>query len=169
MRILAVRCFNLNSLRGVTEIDFRDDAFSGGLFAITGPTGAGKSTILDAICLALFHRTPRLGPLSAAENELMSQHTGECWAEVEFETNGESYRARWGQKRAHSKPNGRLQPAQVELAKSDGTVLTSSISEKKLLVEQYTGLSYEQFTRSVLLAQGAFNQFLEASEKDRAC
>src|SRR5690606_27116363 len=60
MKILAIRIRNLASLEGTTEIDFtQEPLLSAGIFAITGPTGAGKSTILDALCLALYARTPR--------------------------------------------------------------------------------------------------------------
>src|SRR3546814_19248764 len=60
MKILAIRIKNLASLEGVTEIDFTQEPLcSAGIFAITGPTGAGKSTILDALCLALYAKTPR--------------------------------------------------------------------------------------------------------------
>ncbi|GAB2612270.1 AAA family ATPase [Novilysobacter erysipheiresistens] len=168
MKILSIRLKNLNSLRGENYINFRDPVFSGGLFAITGSTGAGKSTILDAITLALFHRTPRLGLISAANNELMSRHTAECMAEIEFECRGETYRARWSQRRARNKVDGTLQQPQVELAKADGTILTTSVNEKKDKTEDLTGLNYEQFTRSVLLAQGDFANFLKAPEKERA-
>jgi len=168
MKILSIRFLNLNSLRGETHIDFRDPAFAGGLFAITGPTGAGKSTILDAICLALYHGTPRLGQLTATSNELMTQHTGECWAEVEFESKGQAYRARWGQRRSRSKPGGKLQQADVYLSYGDGQLITTSISDKKVLTEEITGLSFDQFMRSVMLAQGAFAKFLEASRGERA-
>ena len=85
MRILQIRFKNLNSLAGEWAIDLTHPAFlSDGIFVITGPTGAGKTTILDAICLALYGRTPRLKTLSDSENEIMSRQTGECFAEVTF-------------------------------------------------------------------------------------
>ena len=83
MKILELRFKNLNSLYGEWNIDFTNPEYSSnGIFALTGPTGAGKSTILDAICLALYGATPRLGRITKASNEIMSQKTGECYAEV---------------------------------------------------------------------------------------
>ena len=77
MKILSVRLQNLNSLRGEWLIDFRQPPFNQtNIFAITGPTGAGKTTILDAICLALYHQTPRL-KTSPTSNELMTRNTSE--------------------------------------------------------------------------------------------
>ena len=175
MKILSLRLRNLNSLKGDTAIDFRSRAFDEGLFAITGQTGAGKTTLLDAVCLALYHRTPRLDSLGASGNPLMTEHTADCFAEVEFEARGIQYRARWSQRRARNRVEGRLQVAEVELARIDpldpagrGTILAEKVSQKDALVEELTGLDYKRFTRSVLLAQGDFSAFLHARDAERA-
>src|SRR5665647_187793 len=101
MKILQLRFKNLNSLIGEWEIDFTSPQYvSEGIFAISGPTGAGKSTILDAICLALYGRTPRLDKISVSTNEIMSRKTGECFAEVVFESQKGKFRTTWSQMKA---------------------------------------------------------------------
>lgn len=174
MRILSLRLKNLNSLKGEWKIDFSAEPFAGnGLFAITGPTGAGKTTLLDAICLALYHRTPRMSVLSQSGNELMTRHTADCLAEVEFEVKGQPYRAFWSQRRARDKAEGALQAPKVELVRIDratgeGEILTDKINDKLKQTEVLTGLDFERFTKSMLLAQGGFAAFLEANANQRA-
>lgn len=169
MKIRRLQLKNLNSLKGEWSIDFTAPPLSeSSLFAITGPTGAGKSTLLDAICLALYHETPRLGTQSKAVNDIMTRHTADCSAELEFEVRGEVYRASWSQRRARDKVDGALQSPQVELAKGDGTVITRHVSEKLKQITEITRLDFPRFTRSMLLAQGGFAAFLNANANDRA-
>lgn len=169
MRITRLRFKNLNSLKGEWSIDFTQAPFTdSSLFAITGPTGAGKSTLLDAICVALYHETPRLSSLSASANELMTRHTSDCLAEVEFEVQGQHYRAFWSQRRARDRVDGALQAPKVELATRDGRILSSQSNDKLKRIAAITGLDFARFTKSMLLAQGGFAAFLTASANERA-
>ena len=170
MRILTLRLKNLNALKGEWKIDFTQSPFiDNGLFAITGPTGAGKTTLLDAICLALYHQTPRLGPISTSNNDIMTRGTAECLAEVEFDIKGKAYRAFWSMRRARGKVDGNLQSADVELAEVEsGKILATQVRPKSEEIEKLTGLNFARFTKSMMLSQGDFAAFLNANEADRA-
>lgn len=169
MKILSIRLKNINALKGEWKIDFTKEPFNGSsLFAITGPTGAGKTTLLDAICLALYSRTPRMSSISKNSNELMTRHTADCLVEVEFAVKDQGYRAFWSQRRARDKADGALQDAKTELAYIDGRIITDKLSEKPKEVERLTGLDFQRFTQSMMLAQGGFAAFLEANANDRA-
>ena len=185
MKILAIRLKNLASLAGEQIIDFTAEPLaSAGLFAITGPTGAGKSTILDALCLALFGSTPRLDSVSPLnkvpdveaeigggdERNLLRRGCGSGYAEVDFVgVDGHRYRARWEVKRAREKVDGRLQASSQSLTDLDsGTLLASGKKrEFKELLEARLGLTLAQFTRAVLLAQSEFSAFLKADDNER--
>jgi exonuclease SbcC len=170
MKIRELRFKNLNSLYGEWSIDFTDPAYiSNGIFAITGPTGSGKSTILDALCLALYGETPRLGRVTKSTNEIMSRRTGESFAEVTFEGSGGVYRCHWSQHRARKSATGGLAESKHEIADAmTGKILESRKRETLQAVETRTGMDFNRFTRSILLAQGSFDSFLRSGSNDRA-
>ena len=172
MKILHVCFENLNSLEGHWEIDFRD---LGSLFLISGDTGAGKTTILDAICLGLYGRTPRLSTISATSNEIMTRGCAHCMSSVTFEGNdGQVYCARFMQHRAGRKSQGKLQQATRALLKlrhvgdGEGTDCGKKGGECQAEIEKCVGLGYDAFTRTILLAQGGFAEFLKSDAGTRA-
>lgn len=187
MKILGIRIKNLASLEGITEIDFTQEPLSSaGIFAITGPTGAGKSTILDALCLALYSKTPRYLQakesgieITDAQGSAISQGdvrgilrdgTGEGFAEVDFAgVDGQRYRATWRVRRARDKAEGSLQQYSIGLKNIDtNTDIPGRKNEVLETIERLVGLNFEQFTRSVLLAQGDFTAFLKAAKEEKS-
>ncbi|MGM0783698.1 MAG: AAA family ATPase [Pseudomonadota bacterium] len=187
MKILALRLANLASLPGPLELDFTAPPLcDAGLFAITGPTGAGKSTLLDALCLALYGSTPRLrqapgreAPLPDVAGEtvntadprtLLRRGTASGHAEVDFlGRDGRRYRARWAVRRARHKVDGRLQAAEQSLTDlEDERLLTTQKREFDRLLPERLGLTFDQFTRAVLLAQSEFAAFLQADDNERS-
>lgn len=186
MRILAIRIKNLASLEGKIEIDFTAPPLaSAGIFAITGPTGAGKSTLLDAICLALYAETPRY---IRAENSIditdvknstikqgdprgiLRDGTADGYAEVDFvAVDGNTYCAAWSVKRAHNRIDGNLQNYEMRLKNiSANQDIPGKKTEILDEIKRLVGLSFEQFTRSVLLAQGDFTAFLKAGKDEKS-
>lgn len=165
MKIISIKSLNINSLKGITEINFAELTKESALFSITGPTGSGKSTILDIISCALYGRTARL----KNPNDLMSRHSGEAYCEVEFEIKGKTYRSSWTQKRAHKKYDGAFQTAKMELIDlEENKILPLQSREVPKKIEELSGLDFGRFTQSMLLAQGGFDAFLKADEKERS-
>ncbi len=188
MKILSIRGENLASLHGSFAIDFEAEPLDrAGLFAITGPTGAGKSTLLDAICLALYGTTPRIEsvsgrghPVGRDDDEhsitstdpatLLRKGTAAGMAEVVFRgRDGGRYRASWSVRRARNRVDGKLQaPSRRLWNEAMEIAIGRTNTEVQKAIEDCIGLTYEQFCRSVLLAQGEFARFLLANEKERA-
>ncbi|MBS9780612.1 MAG: AAA family ATPase [Moraxellaceae bacterium] len=174
MKLLSLTLKNLNSLKGTWQIDFTNSVYQdSGIFAITGQTGAGKTTILDAICLALYGKTPRV-EISKSTNEVMTRGCYDCLAEVEIDIKGTLYRCSWTQRRARKKADGNLQDVNHTISKikqlydDAGEIIESKSSLTKKQIIEILGMDFEQFTRSVLLAQGQFAKFLTAKKDDRA-
>lgn len=170
MKILELRFKNLNSLYGEWVIDFTDSEYvSNGIFALTGPTAAGKSTILDAICLALYGATPRLGKITKSGNEIMSRQTGECYAEVLFESQAGRFRCHWEQRKARKKADCALQEQEHQIIDADtGKPMETKKSLVSGVIEEKTGMDFDRFTRSILLAQGGFDTFLKADAEQKS-
>ena len=186
MKILSIRGAGLASLAEPFEVNLSQGPLAGvGLFAITGPTGAGKSTLLDALCLALFDRTPRLASQSSVKmmdvaggeeisnndpRGILSRGRASGYAEVDFVGQDHlTYRARWSVSRARGRDNGRLQPSDLSLQRlPGGEALGDGKTRVKEEIKKALGLSFEQFTRSVLLAQGEFAAFLKAKDTERS-
>ena len=188
MKIERITVCNIASLAGTHSVDFTKDPLrTAGLFSISGATGAGKSTLLDALCLALFDQTPRLNLVGRLEEltdgerqndtrRLLRRNTPYGFAEVAFiGVDQQHWTARWSVRRSHNKPDGK--PQQVEMALYRGHIAPGGegvVAEggKKTLVKEAIvekiGLTFEQFTRAVLLAQNDFATFLKAEDRQRA-
>lgn len=183
MKILSIRIKNLASLAGEHFIDFESEPLANaGLIAIIGKTGAGKSTILDAMCLALFNQVPRLkgsdGKLVDVDgSELLTNSpltvlrrgTGHGFAELVFVAQDQKhYLARWEIKRARESATGKLQSVQRHLkCLTDGVVIADKAKAVDANILKITQLSFEQFTRAVLLAQSEVTAFLKARDNER--
>jgi len=191
MKILRITLCNIASLAGTQTVDFtREPLHSAGLLSISGPTGSGKSTLLDALCLALYEKTPRLGAASSTTKlttsvesisqkdpgNLLRRGTASGFAEVAFVGVDQAiYTARWSIRRAHNRADGTLRGGDMVLFRGnippggDGPKEQSGRKTEVLpAIATKVGLSFEQFTRAVLLAQNEFAAFLKADDRERA-
>jgi DNA repair protein SbcC/Rad50 len=170
MKIEKVKFKNINNLKGEHEINFQaPEIVENGIFLITGNTGSGKSTILDAIFLALYGQTPRFKNINSTVNPIMTNGTAQCSSSVIFSVNGKRYESMWSQRKARGKANGNLQAQEVRLqCLTTGQVFGPKISEWTAKVEEVTGLDYDRFSRTVILSQGSFDRFLRAPKNEKS-
>lgn len=183
MKIQQLKIHNIASIEDAF-IDFEAEPLAGsGVFLITGKTGAGKSTILDAICLALYANTPRLassqmqGNTTDAEQQvkikdprqLMRRNTGEAFVSLTFTgSNGVHYEATWTVWRAGKKPTGKLQSKNWQLRDLGSDRTITKDGEIRLEIKAAVGLDFNQFCRTTMLAQGEFTRFLNSEDSDKA-
>ena len=184
MKLQKLIIHNIASIEDAT-IDFEAQPLAGSeVFLITGKTGAGKSTILDAICLALFANTPRLVGTQMQGNtldgekqitinnpiQLMRRNTGEAFVALTFiGSNGVHYESTWRVWRSRNKPTGNLQGKVWSLKNLDTNyTIEKNDAEIKTEIKAAIGLDFNQFCRTTLLAQGEFTRFLNSKDDEKA-
>ena len=173
---------NLASIPDAT-IDFEAAPLSNSdVYLISGEVGSGKSTILDAICLALYGDTPRFKRAKNTSKEdveedvkayspkqILRRGTGSCYARLSFEgNNGTSYEAEWSVARAHENPNGKLQNVKRYLRNLGNGNIVERVGEVEKEIAIAVGLDFDQFCRTTMLAQGEFTRFLAGNDNDKA-
>ena len=183
MILQQLQIHNIASIEDAT-IDFEAQPLADSeVFLITGKTGAGKSTILDAICLALYASTPRLENTSMQgemrDNEkdikikdpvqLMRRNTGEAFVRLTFTgSNGVHYEAQWSVARARNKVTGKIQNKKWALRNLDTDFTYAKDKEIREEIALAIGLDFKQFCRTTLLAQGEFTRFLNSKDDEKA-
>ena len=173
------------------EIDFLGDILKNeSLFLITGETGSGKTTILDAISLCLYKVTPRINGRSdekvsgfttykdeqgnasyisvADPRLLLRRNTVEAYTSLEFEDNYNNIHiAKWGVKKSHGKVDGNLQKATWELTNKATNITLVKEAEVQKEILNCVGMTFTEFCRTCMLSQGEFTRFLKSSEKEK--
>ena len=185
MKIEKITLCNLASIEGEQTIDFNAEPLrSAGLFAITGDTGAGKSTLLDAICLALYNKAPRfesrermrrldgntqkkdIDLLPGDPRNILRRGTKEGYAEVTFTAqDNATYRARWELRIKRTGAYNRTERALEKIRPAHRNFPPAEIDET---IGRLLGLDYTQFTRTVILAQNSFANFLRAEQDEKS-
>ena len=172
MKILKVELQNINSLKSDSDIviDFESAKFKDvGLFAITGSTGAGKTTVLDAITIALYHSVPRFNGTKGTLIDVVSHGANDAFSRVTFENDDIIYEASWTIRIA-DKSGKKYKNPKEEVALKNLTNEIILASQKRSLITEVvrvTQLDYNQFLRSVMLAQGEFASFLTAKGPEK--
>ena len=185
MKIEKITLCNLASIEGEQTIDFNAEPLrSAGLFAITGDTGAGKSTLLDAICLALYNKAPRfesrermrrldgntpkkdIDLLPGDPRNILRRGTKEGYAEVTFTAqDNATYRARWELRVKRTGTYNHIERTLEQIRPAHRNFPPAEIDKA---IGQLLGLDYTQFTRTVILAQNSFANFLRAEQDEKS-
>lgn len=186
MKIISIKIKNLASIPEAF-IDFTAEPLaSSGIFAITGDTGSGKSTLLDAICLALYGKTPRYDQAKEQGIEftdstgnsmsqgdvrgILTDGAADGFTEITFEgLDKQQHTAIWSVKRARNTAKGKIQPDTILLINAQTKMpFHGQKRETFAEIERLIGLNFDQFTRSAMLAQGDFTAFLKADKEKKA-
>lgn len=183
MKFQKLTIHNIASIEDAV-IDFEAEPLADSeVFLITGKTGAGKSTILDAICLALYADTPRLystkmqGVTMDAKKEikiddprqLMRRNTTEAYVTLTFiGSNGIYYEATWAVSRSYKRINGSIKNKIWELKNVDTQSILTKDAEIRNEIRNAIGLDFNQFCRTTMLAQGEFTRFLNSKDDEKA-
>ncbi len=165
MKPIKLELMGLNSYTDKQTIDF-EKLTSRGLFGIFGNTGSGKSTILDAITIALY------GDISRDTTDYINSSCDKAIVKYEFEIGSKNNRKRYFVERTiKNSATGGTKTSRVllgEIKDSGGVdVLADKVGEVKSKIQDIIGLTSDDFTRSVVLPQGKFSEFLKLQDRDR--
>lgn len=168
MKILNLYFKNINSLEGENFIDFqKKPLLNAGIFAIIGPNGSGKSSILDVISLAFYGETFRFDRPS---EHVITQHTTDSFAQVEFSLANKKFKSRWQIKRQNNHSSGELLEPTMLLFTLNGNneeLIAESLQTVSAKISDIIGMDFHNFSRSIMLAQGDFAAFLNALDNER--
>lgn len=161
MRILNIYFKNINSLEGEGRVNFDQGPIAdAGVFAITGPNGSGKTSILDVITLGLYGETFRF---DKPAQHVITKHANESLAQVEFALGDDKYRSSWQVKRA----DAALPEMMLMRLNGEEEIIAESPSQVRSRLAELTGMDFHRFSKSIVLPQGDFAAFLNALDSER--